>query len=78
MMKKWLYRNNALDIVDQFCYLGVLLHYNCKFLITQTRGAEQGRKAMFSVRKSLSFLSLNTYNMHSLFDTYRRGSRILR
>ena len=34
--EKWLYRNNALDIVDQFCYLGVLLHYNCKFLIMET------------------------------------------
>ena len=31
--EKWLCINTALDIVHQFCYLGVFLHYNCKFLI---------------------------------------------
>ena len=68
--EKWMYEGNTLDIVDQFCCLGVLLHFNCKFFITQKHCADQGRKAMFSVRKNTSSLFLNMYTMLSLFDTY--------
>lgn len=45
-------------------------HYNCKFLITQKRCAEQGREGMISVRKSTSSLYLNIYAMLRLFDIY--------
>lgn len=48
----------------------MLFHYNCKFYITQNHCAEQGRKAMFSMRKKALSLYLNTVTSISLFDTY--------
>ena len=66
----WVYNGQTMDIVEQFCYLGVLIRYNCKFLNTQKHCAEQGRKAMFSMRRTTSSLCLNVFTMLSLFDTY--------
>jgi hypothetical protein len=63
------YNGSNIDIVDQLCYLGVLFHYNCKFYVTQKHCAEQGRKAMFSMRTNTSSLCLNMVTMLSLFDT---------
>ena len=64
------YNGSNIDIVDQFCYRGVLFHYNCTFYVTQKHCAEQGRKAMLSMRKNTSSLRLNIFTMLSLFDTY--------
>ena len=66
----WVYNGSNIDSVDQFCYLGVLFHYNCKFYVTQKHCAEQSRKAMFSMRKNTSSFRLNIFTMLSLFDTY--------
>lgn len=66
----WLYDNNVLDVVDQFNYLGLLLNYNGKFNITQNKLAEQGRKALYSLRQKAKNLYLNYDTMLSLFDTY--------
>ena len=49
----WVYNGSNIDIIDQFCFLGVLFHYNCKFYVTQKHCAGQSRKAMFSMRKIL-------------------------
>ena len=59
----WVYNGSNIDIVDQFCYLGVLFHYNCKFYVTQKHCAEQCRKAMFSMKKNTSSLCLNIFTM---------------
>jgi hypothetical protein len=59
----WVYDSSNIDIVDKFCYLGVLFHYNCKLYVTQKHCAEQGRKAMFSMRKNTSSLCLNIFTM---------------
>ena len=29
--EKWFYDDNVIEIVDEFCYLGVLLNYNGKY-----------------------------------------------
>ena len=65
----WMNNGSNIDIVDQFCYLGVLFHYNSKFYVSQKHCAEQGRKAIFSMRTNTSSLCLNMVTMLSLFDT---------
>lgn len=39
--KIWYYDGNAIDIVDEFCYLGVLLNFNDEFAKAQRHLAEQ-------------------------------------
>ena len=63
----WVYNGCNIDIVDQFCYLRVLFHYNCKFYVTQKHCAEQGRKAMFSMRKKYFIFTFEyIYNAQSI------------
>jgi hypothetical protein len=69
------YNGSNIDIVDQFCYLEVLFHYNCKVYVTQKHGAEKGRKAMFSMRKKYFFFMFE-YILLPLY-TYASLGRIL-
>ena len=68
--EQWTYNGLKLDIVDPFCYLGVLFNYNCKFFVTQNHCAEQGRKALYCMKKIVVPFYFNVYTMLSLFDTY--------
>ena len=56
--------------LNEFCYLGILLNYNGKFLVSQKQLAHHGRKAMFAMRSNVSDLELNHCTLFSLFDTY--------
>jgi hypothetical protein len=42
------YDNMELQIVDSYVYLGMLLHYNGKFLQTEKRLSQQGARALSS------------------------------
>ena len=66
----WLYNGEKLEVLNEFCYLGVILNYNGKFLVCQKQLARQGRKAMFAMRSNVSDLMLNHCTLFSLFDTY--------
>ena len=66
----WYYDGNAIDIVDEFCYLGVLLNFNGKFVKAQKHLAEQSRKAVFGLKSKVSSLYLNVFTYLNLFDTY--------
>jgi hypothetical protein len=48
-----------LQIVDSYVYLGMLLHYNGKFLQTEKRLSQQGARALSSLMNSLK--SCNQY-----------------
>lgn len=67
---KWTYNGKEVELVDCFNYLGLLLNYNGKFNGAQTKLAEQGRKALFSLQQKTKTLYLNVQSMLSLFDTY--------
>ena len=45
------YNSQALEIDENFVYLGALFSYNGRFLKNNQRMVEQARKAMFSVLK---------------------------
>jgi hypothetical protein len=47
------YNGRALEMVDNFNYLGMLFNYNGKFNITQKHIADQGRKAFFAINNKL-------------------------
>ena len=34
--ESWLYNGEEIDIVDEFCYLGIVFNYNGKFYKTQS------------------------------------------
>lgn len=67
---RWLYNDQCIEIVDQFNYLDLLLNYNGKFNITQNKLAEQGRKAVYSLKHKTKKLCLNVPTMLSVFNTY--------
>ena len=68
--EKWFYDNKEIEVVDSFTYLGVLLNYNGKYNVLQNKLAEQGRKAVFALRRSIKSMYLNCTTLLSLFDTY--------
>ena len=68
--ENWLYDGCQIEVLNQFTYLGVVLNYNGKFLVTQKQLAAQGRKALFAMRANTLDMSLNHCTMFSLFDTY--------
>ena len=53
---KWYYNGNEHEIVDFFPYLGMIFSYTGSFTQTQLILAQQGRKAMFSLRSEVSDL----------------------
>ena len=66
----WSYNRSNLKIVDSFNYLGIHFFYNGKFRTSQKTLAEQGRKAMFGILKSLSDITPNTETKLYIFDKY--------
>lgn len=63
-----------IEVVDKFNYLGVLLNFNDKFTVMQNNISEQGRKAVFALKRNFKSLYLNFNIMLSLFDTYINSS----
>ena len=56
----FVYEGKELQIVDSYVYLGMLLHYNGKFLHTQKRLSQQGSRALSSLLNSLKHVFLST------------------
>jgi hypothetical protein len=54
------YDNMELKIVDSYVYLGMLLHYNGKFLQTEKRLSQQGAHALSSLMNSLKIVYIST------------------
>ncbi|XP_041378849.1 uncharacterized protein LOC121391214 [Gigantopelta aegis] len=68
--EKWSYDGDSVEVVDQFNYLGIVLHFTCKFSHAIKCISEQGRKACFAMKKSSKPLFLNQSSLLALFDTY--------
>jgi exonuclease III len=66
----FMYGEECLEIVDSFNYLGMLFNFNNKFRVAESHIADQGRKAMFALKRNSKSLSLNVETMLSLFDCY--------
>ena len=64
------YNNDPVEVVDSFCYLGLTLNYNGKFLLTQTCIAAQGKRAKAACWNKASKYDVNLKTKLSLFDTY--------
>ena len=66
---KWYYNGNELEIVDFFPYLGMVFSYTGSFTQAQLILAQQGRKAMFTLRSKLKrFVNINLVVYCDLFD----------
>ena len=63
------YDNMELKIVDSYVYLGMLLHYNGKFLQTEKRLSQQGAHALSSLMNSLKSVYISTEQQCMLFDS---------
>jgi hypothetical protein len=68
--EKWLYNGSALDIVENFTYLGIVFNYNNKFTMAEKKIADQGRKAIFALNTNIRSMNLNKETVLSLFDCY--------
>ena len=68
--ERWLYDGTEIEVVNQFCYLGMLFNYNGKFLHTQKHIADQGRKALFAVFSKLNKFKFNIETQCAVFDSY--------
>jgi hypothetical protein len=64
--EKWFYDNKEIEIVNNFTYLGVLLNYNGKYHVLQNKPAEQGRKTVFALKRSIKSMYLNCTTLLSL------------
>jgi hypothetical protein len=63
------YDNMELQIVDSYVYLGMLLHYNGKFLQTEKRLSQRGARALSSLMNSLKSVYISTEQQCMLFDS---------
>ena len=52
----WFYKENPIEIVNTFCYLGIVLSYTGSFSETQSILAQQGRKALFCLKQNQTLL----------------------
>lgn len=66
----WFYKCEQIEVVNSFCYLGLLLNYNGKFHVTQKQLSLQCMKALFALKRKCCNMSLNFTTLLSLFDTY--------
>ena len=64
------YNGEQVEIVNTFSYLGLYLHYNGKFNVTQKHIAAQGKKSLFCLMKEVQKHNFNIVTLLSLFDTY--------
>ncbi|XP_069129308.1 uncharacterized protein [Argopecten irradians] len=68
--ESWTYEGKGISVVDEFCYLGVLLQFNNKFKTTIKHIASQARKAVFALRAKCNQVNFNIKTLLHLFDTY--------
>jgi hypothetical protein len=68
--EKWFLNGNHFELCNEFMYLGILVYFNGKFLQTQKRLSDQGRKAVFSLFHKIQDDRCNHETLLSLFDTY--------
>ena len=68
--EKWFLNGNHFELCNEFMYLGILVYFNGKFLQTQKRLSDQGRKAVFSLFHKIQDDRYNHETLLSLFDTY--------
>ena len=68
--ENWKFCGRNIEVVDQFCYLGLVFNYNGRFTIAHNTLASQGRKAYYRLKKRMKNYMLNTETKISLFDTY--------
>ena len=66
----WIYNNEEIEIVGSFSYLGLLMHFNRKFNITQKHITDQAKKSVFLLFKEITKYNFNITTLISLFDTY--------
>ena len=64
---------HVLEIVDQFTYLGIIFNYNDKYTNAEKQVSEQGRKALFVLKRNVRNMCLNHTTQLSLFDCYIGG-----
>lgn len=62
----WFYKCEQIEVVNSFCYLGLLLNYN----VTQKQLSLQCMMALFALKRKCCYMSLNFTTLLSLFDTY--------
>ena len=60
--------NNTLEIVDKYCYLGVLFNYNGSLSSAVEQNAKKGVRAMFSLLRRGRELKLSFKTQIDLFD----------
>ncbi|XP_069141192.1 uncharacterized protein [Argopecten irradians] len=66
----WTFQGRAIDIVDNFCYLGLVFNYNGRFTLALNTLASQGRKSYYLLNSRMKKYMLNVETKLSLFDTY--------
>ena len=71
--ENWHIGEHVLEIVDQFTYLGIIFNYNNKFTKAEKQLSEQGRKALFALKRNIRNMCLNHTTQLSLFDCYVGG-----
>ena len=65
----WFYNENPIEIVNIFCYLGIVFSYTGSFSETQSVLAQQGRKALFCLKSNIKqFLNIDPVMKCDLFD----------
>ena len=56
----WFYNENPIEIVNIFCYLGIVFSYTGSFSETQSVLAQQGREALFCLKSQIKqFLNID-------------------
>lgn len=68
--EKWVFRNENLEIVNNFTYLGIVFNFNNKFSKAEKQLAVQARKATFLLKKNVKNMYLNHKTLLFLFDCY--------
>ena len=53
-LNKFIYNNNVIETVPQYCYLGIILRYNGKFNLAINTLVEKARKAYFKLKKTIT------------------------
>ena len=68
------YGRSQIEIVNKFNYLSLIFNYNGSFFQTQKKLGEQGRKAVFCLKRIIIKYQFNTETKLSLFDDAYIGS----
>lgn len=68
--EKWVFRNENLEIVNNFTYLGIVFNFNNKLLKAEKQPAMQARKNTFLMKKNVKNMYLNHKTLLFLFDCY--------